>query len=488
MAQYNIHKVRLTQAGRQALKTKKHPIELHKSETASQVWVSDQSLSLLKEIDAIKEVVQTLPATRMPIEVSYSTEATLFDPPDPDALSEVCAYALGRLPKFQEKYVSYLGRASEGPKDAIKMDRPGGSRAYWWRLSKHKPDEVCLKDRFPNIIQAVQDPQTKVILSFGSGGIRLFAQPSLMKFLDVMLLKPYVDEIWGCSGGAISGLMYALGVAPREIEEEGYNIYNQRYSFRLSPSKFEVLKNIMLESFSSDRYISGFMDCQKMLRELLGKHIEQRKTEIPFYCTAYNVKTKQTEILTPEPLFESRYQLPIYQTSPLDAVTASSSIPIVYAPKIISRGKVEQLYVDGATTEEMPLVSPYAKWNEDRKFHLEKRDKLLIISVNLFTHLSATPFFKSKWYHRLPAFHILKLSAELADHIREAHINEHKNFVLQNPQVTLWEIHPPLEGIGVLDTRRIPEIIQITQQFLLSQLDHIEAQLSSAAAANKKAS
>lgn len=454
-------------------------VRLHSTVKPDQYFVSQYSLQSLMVRKVPFKKIRTFQAAQLPVKIVYPFQSFLFDPPNEDAQTEVAAFGMSRFPNNKVVQVRYLGRFQEPGKEGFVLDRPGGKRSYHWAIQSPPKKIREMKDQFRKIVKRIQDPETKVILSFGSGGVRFFAHPSLMKFIDILELGPYVKEVWGSSGGAIAGILYSMGIEPAVIEQEGYNLYNERYSFRFSPSKLDVLKNLLTEGLlqSSDHLLKGFLDCQNAMRTMLHKYLVRRKRKIPFYCIAYNLKQRRNEVLTPEKIKANIYTTPIFTTDALDAVIASSSIPILYVPKKILRGKSEHVYVDGGTTEELPLLTPYRKWIRDRLHMTEPTKKLLIIAVNLFPQVGSIKLLNHWLFRKVPLLRLLRLSATYADLIRQARIDEHKGHLSRDPAVTLWELSLGLKGANILDAKKIPEIIETAQHSFLRQLMEIEAHL-----------
>lgn len=478
----SIHLIRLdlSDSGVRVLQERCDEVLLHATQKKNEYYVSPLSFEKLSKLKISHQVLKHLRVDELPIEIIYPFQSFLFDAPNEDALTEVKAFAMAQRRGNKRLKVLYWARSLQHIEGSFQLDRPGGKRAYRWSIAKEGAKIVRMEDKFPKIIKRINDPETKVILSFGSGGVRLFAHPALMKFIDLLNLTPKIEEVWGSSGGAVAGLMYSMGVDPNNIEKEGYNLYNNRYSLRFSPSKMEVLVNLLSDIFlpAGDNLLKGFLDCQNALRFMINKHLSRsKKRRIPFYCIAYNLREKRNEILTPEKVPKNIYVTPTHQTNALDAVIASSSIPILYVPKKILRGKAEFVYVDGGTTEEVPLISPYRKWIRDRIHLKETRKKLLILAVNLFPSVSSIPLLSHWAVKKLPAFRLLKLSANYADLIRQARIDEHKGHLLRDKDVTLWELVLPMKGMSVLNPRTIPEVIHTAQHSFIKQLLAIEESL-----------
>jgi predicted acylesterase/phospholipase RssA len=471
--------VHLVRQQARALNRPQNPMRLYEAAHRGEYYVSPFTLKQLAKKKIPHQVVKHFTRHSLPVDLVYPARSFLFDAPEDDALFEGLAFAMSKHKGKGKVQLQYLGRRRDENSESFTLDRPGGKRNYQWRIPSRPEKVVDIRDQFPKIVRRIKDKNTTVILSFGSGGVRLFAHPSLMKFIDIMGLRDHIDEIWGSSGGAIAGLPYSLGVDPMVIEQEGYHLFNDRYSIRLSPSKFEVIKNMIIDAFlpASDAMLEGFVDCQNQLRELLQKHLKVIKKQIPFFCVAYNLKQRRNEVLTPEKIDSSLYRTPILHTDALDAVIASSAIPILYVPKKILRGNTEHAYIDGGTTEEVPLISPYRKWVRDRKQRREKRKKLLLISVNLFPEVGSSTMFSHWVFKRIPALKILHLSATYADLVRQARIDEQKGTLSRDANVTQWELFLPPTGGGVVNTKVIPTIIETAQKSFYEQLRKIEGSL-----------
>ena len=58
--------------------------------------------------------------------------------------------------------------------------------------------------------------------------------------------------------------------------------------------------------------------------------------------------------------------------------------------------------------------------------------------------------------------------------MRRARIEDHLHILRDDPNVEVWEIVLPLRGLGVLDTKSIPIIIDSAHSSFLQQLLQIE--------------
>ncbi len=450
--------------------------KLHKARDKTYFITHSSHRRLMESFPEAFQVLRVFQAKDIPAKILYPYESILHSLPTPEVQVEILAKALseekgGRIPT-----PVYLGRTDENIPKSFILDRPGGRRNYRWRLATTPPKLPLLKDKLKKLKHRVTDKDTQFVLSLGGGGLRMFAHASVMKILDLIDELDSIDEIWGCSGGAIAALMHSLGVAPEALETDGYDLYNERYDLILSPSKAQVLKNIAAEWFlpSNPFMLKGFIDIQNTIQKAMQRLAKNKKAKVPLYCIAYNLHKKRNEILTPMPVKKKDYGDLIHTVSAIDAVLASSSIPILYVPRVIKHGKTSHVYVDGGTAEEVPLVSVYRKWKIDQKKGLTKKKKLFILAVNLFPQVSGWKIFRSKLMRKLPFMDILKWSSHVADLMRRARIEDHLQILRDDPDVEVWELVLPAKGMGILDPKSIPTIISSAHNHFMRQLVAIE--------------
>lgn len=461
------------------------PLFLYPSKSKNQFFLSTYSLKTLRKEKIPFKLIKKFDFEKLSVKIIYPLSSSLFDKPHSEAIEEITAYAVSKQKERNKIYIYYLGRNHQPLAGAILLDRPGGMRSYCWKISSTPKKVKDIRYSFPKMVAKIKDPNTRVILSFGGGGLRMFAHPALMKFLELLFtrneIRKYISEIWGSSGGAMAGLFYAMGIEPIIMEELGYHFYNERYSLDFNPSSLEILKNILLDSVlpAADNLLKGYANCQEAIRKVLKKYLSKKnqRSKLPFYCIAYNLKERRNEVLTTEKVSSSSDSIPIYYTDAIDAVIASSSIPILYVPKKILRKKTEHLYIDGGTTEEIPLISPYQKWLHDKSLKKEKRKKLLIIAVNLFPEFGKIKLLHHWLLKKLPPIRLLQLSATFVDLMRRARIEEQKGHLKEDKNVTLLELHLPLPGSGILNAKLIPTIIETAHKSFLGQLLEIEKKL-----------
>lgn len=145
----------------------------------------------------------------------------------------------------------------------------------------------------------------------------------VLKALDEAGIKPV--HIAGTSIGAIVGGFYAAGITPQELLK-----YFKKQSW--------------IRTFGLKPGLSAFLE-MKSLKSMLEKRLptEFDRLDIPFCCTATNIATGTREVLNSGNLHA--------------AITASASIPLLFAPVEINGVK----YIDGGVTDNIPSAALVGK-------------------------------------------------------------------------------------------------------------------------------
>lgn len=176
----------------------------------------------------------------------------------------------------------------------------------------------------------------KIGISFSGGGARGIAHVGVLQYLLEIGVTP--KAVSGTSAGAIAGALYAAGLSPLDILER-------------------VKVNSVFKVFTLKNFKFGLSD-HSYLRQILNESLPEdnfRALKIPFYACATNLTLGRWEILS--------------EGSVVDAVVASSSIPVVFHPVKIN----DHLYVDGGLLNNLPI--------EPLKQH-----DLKIIGININIH------------------------------------------------------------------------------------------------------
>lgn len=158
----------------------------------------------------------------------------------------------------------------------------------------------------------------EVGLALSGGGIKGMSHAGVIKALEGVGVRPNI--ISGVSAGSIVGALYADGKSPDEIAEIFENV-----EFR----KMTKLQRPNSGFFTMDPF-------EKYLKsKLKARTFEELK--IPLRIVATNLDTGHIEIFSKGNL--------------LDAVMASSSVPILFKPRVINGHN----YVDGGVLQNFPV-------------------------------------------------------------------------------------------------------------------------------------
>ncbi|MBI4970788.1 MAG: patatin-like phospholipase family protein [Candidatus Omnitrophica bacterium] len=401
--------------------------------------------------------------------------------PNEAAREAVRAYALGHAVPGKTPTIVYLGRDVDlsGDREAFVLDTPGGHRRYAWKLvyENHKLPDFSIEKSFSHMKAQAEDKDTKVIMAFSGGGLKVFATATIVRFLNALGIYKELDEIWGTSGGAIAGLWYSCHIPPEKVQDYGFALYNRLFSLKLSPSKFDVIKNLFVNYCLPEKFrpsgFHGFINCTKSLTDFINAIKEDASLQKPFYCVAFNIQQLKTEVLTSEPVDPNLYNQKIHTVEPIEGAVASSSVPILFAPKTIRRNGCDIQYVDGGLEENIPLKSIYEKWVIDRKSGREKRRRLLIISSGLENENRLDLFNPKSANDR----DMINISLSL---LFQAIENSQRALLAQDPAVSLWDFQVPLSKYPVFDVKFIPQFYKIGYQEVASKTLEIESRLAQA--------
>ncbi|MDD5686422.1 MAG: patatin-like phospholipase family protein [Elusimicrobia bacterium] len=160
----------------------------------------------------------------------------------------------------------------------------------------------------------------KIGIALGGGAVRGLAHIGILKVLEMNQIP--VSFIAGTSMGAIVGGLYAAGISSFELEEIALNLRKGR------------TWELFLPSLSHSGFISG-EHITKYLKTLISD-IDISELNIPFRVVA-------TDFLTgTKYIFE--------KGSLLDAIKASSSVPVVFTPAVIG----DRILIDGGLSVPLP--------------------------------------------------------------------------------------------------------------------------------------
>jgi len=127
-------------------------------------------------------------------------------------------------------------------------------------------------------------------------------------------------------------------------------------------------------------------------------------------------------------------------------------------------------YIDGSTTEDVPLHSAVRKWDLDRAAGLERRQRLVILAVKLTGNLER---------HRLAPGRMSKLrimQTVVAASIEHMH-RRTADLMRSRPDVEVLTLDLTDSSPDFFETRCIPEYLRVAKEVFPEQLAELEARL-----------
>jgi predicted acylesterase/phospholipase RssA len=381
------------------------------------------------------------------------------DYPTEGILEEVDAY-LYTHPKIN---LYYLGRGHQ--EDYLKINRKlkkfeqvGRLRNYWWEEVPFGQEiffERSSNEELKELCDWFRDDDARVVLSLGSGGLRLFSLSPFLQFLEEKKLISHLSEIWGCSGGAIAGYLLAYHVPSSTFQDLGYRIYENAFTQEESPfveNSAIWLKKLWQSGFFQSKSIQGVLDFSSFTQSLLQKayHNSTNEHPLPFYTLAHNHTKKKNFVFSnreePDYLKSFVRSLP---GEPEKMVTASSAIPFLFKrePIVNEEGEVEE-WCDGVLYEETPLATVLRKWHYDREHKPDETPKRLkIFYIDLGLKVSDV-------VPDLSNSHVFRYLDELWKKQRTSI----EMLFEDSPNVEIQGIEMKLGFAGLLDPKKIPNI------------------------------
>jgi predicted acylesterase/phospholipase RssA len=438
-------------------------------------FLGHEDLRLAQAQGYVLETMRTIEEREIPVRFFLPHDGAVNDPPPESARLAVLSRLLAERRASGEVHIRFLGRNRSVPPDGFVLDKASGERCYVWQVvpSEDLQSRPQLADRFHALRAHLAEPNRRVVLSLGCGGLKLFCHATLLRLLDTIGGSEHVDEIWGSSAGALVGLLYCYGLSPHAIEQTGYDLYSGRYNLELRPSRFQLVRNLLRDAFmpSEDHTSAGFVDCAAGLQRMLAHYCDAIDPVRPLYCTAFNVSTEQTEVLTPlevPPHLEDFMR----QTDARDAALASSSVPLLFIPRQVKTKAGTISYIDGSTTEGVPMYSVVRKWDADRAAGVEPRERLTI----LFVKLHGSEAGERPLRGRMSKLRLLQIIASAGI---ETLYQRDLELIGARQDVELLGLSLLDSGPDFFETSRIPEFMRLAKETFPEQLARLEDDLRS---------
>ena len=421
------------------------------------------------------DVVDELDARQLPVRFFLPHDGAVNDPPAESARIAVLGRLLAEGRAGGDVHIRFLGRNRSIPPDGFVLDRAGGARRYVWQVVPAEEIDAApsLADRFRALAEHVDDPDRRFVLALGAGGLKLFAHATLLRLLERIGADAHVDEVWGSSAGALVALLYGHGLSPHAIEQTGYDLYSGRYQLPLRPSSFQMLRSLVREAIlpRGDAASAGFVDCADGLQRMLAQYCDVMDPSRPFYCPAFNLATGRTDVLTSAAVPPHLADF-VRRAGPRDAALASAAVPLLFVPRSVATDGGEFPYIDGSTTEGVPLWSVVRKFDADRAAGAESRSRLTILYVKLTWPDEAA---------ERQRFSKLRLLQAIASAGIETTFERDVALLEQRDDVTLLGLHLPGSGPDFFETGRIPDFIRLAKESFPEQLACLDLALRSAA-------
>lgn len=275
-------------------------------------------------------------------------------------------------------------------------------------------------------------PKPHLALVIGSGGVKCAASIGLWNVLRQANIG--VDMIVGCSGGAIYAAGIALGYTPDDLARMTMELWTGDV---MSGYAQNLRATMSGEMEFNER--SGIIDDAGMMAQY-GKVFGEKEfgdTHVPLYIVAADLKTGEKVVLTAGKL--------------LDAVRASSAIPMIYRPHEIDG----RLLTDGAAADPLPVdvaIHEGAQIILALGFELPYRARLRSFNAvqNQYTSIFMNNLLKAAY-----AFHNLAHHAEI---------------------ISIWPKFG--EQVSTMDTQQFPRIIQAGEKAMQEHLPYLHRLLN----------
>jgi predicted acylesterase/phospholipase RssA len=279
--------------------------------------------------------------------------------------------------------------------DLVYLDTAGGRRSYAFRAIRGSVGQVDERTaRVRGLLRERQewlaDPEARIVLSLGGGGYRLFAALQAIKIIEQMLAgdRSKVHEVWGSSGGALLGYVFAKGLDLSVIERLAFDLYHGRS---------KDVAGIHLRSLLhfGGRMVSDLVRGRIGAPEL-GSWVEsvdpsdgvvdRQPTQIPYYAMVSNTRWRHPVAFADPAHISEHCRDILIPCNSREATAASMSVPFLFRPLRGVRGFEEDSWFDGSIVDENPVMLPFVKWLRDRKAAPQstpKRLKIILVNLNM---------------------------------------------------------------------------------------------------------
>jgi predicted acylesterase/phospholipase RssA len=282
-------------------------------------------------------------------------------------------------------------------KDLVYLDAAGGRRAYAFRTLKGmvgKVDErtARVKEMLRMRQQWLADPDARIVLSLGGGGYRLFAALFALKIIERLVGgdRTKIHEVWGSSGGALLGYVFANGLELSVIERLAYDLYHGKrkelagiHMRSLVHFGSRIVADLVRGRIGSPE-LRSWVDAVDPVNGTAAN--AARRGKIPYYAMVSNTRWRHP-VAFAEPVHISEHCKDILiPCDSREATAASMSVPFLFRPLRGVSGFEQDSWFDGSIVDENPVMLPFVKWLRDRKadpVRTPRRLKIVLVNLNM---------------------------------------------------------------------------------------------------------
>lgn len=278
------------------------------------------------------------------------------------------------------------------PEDLVYLDTAGGRRSYAFRVLRAGPGQLDERSRV--VGRALEerqrwlaDPEARIVLSVGGGGYRLFAALHALKIIERMLAgdRARVHEVWGSSGGALLGYVFARGIDLRAIDRLAFDLYHGRR---------KEVAGIHLRSLL---HFGGRLVGDLARGRTGGPELASWVTAVdpadnppgtlmPYYALVSNTRWRHPVAFTEADNIAEHCRDILMPCDSRAATAASMSVPFLFRPLRGVAGYEDDAWFDGSIVDENPIMLPFVKWLRDRKRDpagTPRRLKIVLVNLNM---------------------------------------------------------------------------------------------------------
>jgi len=277
------------------------------------------------------------------------------------------------------------------PEFLVELEAPGGKRCYLFRkLEQRAPDARMLRgnERFAAWHRWVNDDGARIVVSLGGGGFRLFAATPVLKTIERLAGgRSRIAEVWGSSGGAFLGYLFAGGFRMETVDQFGFDLYNGKVPHLVDGSLTSIARSRLRAAVNQARGRATPPEMVEWLQELERREPPgARGPRRPFYAIASSTQRPGLIALASQEHVSETCNDFMVACDPKLGVAASTAVPFVLRP-VIGIGDSElETWFDGSINDENPLALPYVKWMRERAADPERtppRLKIVLVILNL---------------------------------------------------------------------------------------------------------